>query len=223
MLISKTITLPTFKSASSLPSSSISTTINHDYELEIKPLTIYPEIDLLYSSQLSLYALWIHNNMYKINQNDKLGYLYYKIMNIKYGSLALNQLNGYFDTLPFEGYVNINKRMENLYETLKEIFVDEEDKKVDKKLSSVSSVELIVKEDVEDMDGFEELEEDSKTKPKTKLKITKDELDESFIDAENHSDTSQDYEETDDATTVYKKASTNATVRMNKTLKKGDT
>ena len=223
---SKIITLPTSKSVSSLPTPK-SVSSSYDYELEIKPLTKYPAIDLLYSSQLSLYALWISNNMYKINQNEKLGYLYYKIMNIKYGSLSLNQLNGYFDTLPFEGYVNINKRMENLYQTLKEIFSDEEDKKldkkVDKKLSSVSSLELIVKEDVEDMDGFEELEEDTKTKLKTKLKITKDETEDGFIDAENHSDTSEDYEETDDATTVYKKTSTNAQVRMNKTLKKGDT
>jgi hypothetical protein len=48
-------------------------------------------------------------------------------------------------------------------------------------------------------------------------------VNESFIDAEDHSDNNlEDYNDSDDPSTVYKKASNNAKVRMNKTLKKAD-
>jgi hypothetical protein len=71
-----------------------------------------------------IYNQWINSNIKSINKNYKIGYIYYQL---------INSFNGYigrlvqdFKPLSYQGYYNINKRMDDLYKTLKEIFSNDD-------------------------------------------------------------------------------------------------
>jgi GTP-binding protein EngB required for normal cell division len=146
-----------------------------------------------YDRQLIIYNEWINTNTMIINKDSKVGYLYYKIKGYLH---EFNVPVNYFmqHTLSYEGFVNINKRMNMLYKTLKDIFNDVPHHMSIPITTSLQTVKMIITKDTPD----------------------------TFIDAEDHNDSSEDYGEEDDANTVYKKATHNAKVRMNKTLKKAD-
>jgi len=149
-----------------------------------------------YDRQLIIYNEWINTNTMMINKDTKLGYLYYKIKGYLHESNVQSMYTNH-QTLGYEGYANTNKRMNMLYKTLKEIFNDEKHMSI----PITTSIKTVKKDVVIDV---------SFNTPDT------------FVDAEDHNDSSEDYGEEDDATTVYKKATHNAKVRMNKTLKKAD-
>ena len=158
-----------------------------------------------YDRQLVIYNEWINTNTTKINKEPKLGYLYYKIKGYLH-EFNVQSMYTNHQTLGYEGYVNINKRMNMLYKTLKEIFTD-------------TPLFTPLQKDVDDISISSPLQT---IKMITNTHLVIKDTSDTFVDAEDHNDSSEDYGEEDDATTVYKKATHNAKVRMNKTLKKAD-
>ena len=76
-----------------------------------------------------IYNQWINSNMKSINKNYKIGYIYYQLINSFDGYIG--KLAPNFKPLSYQGYYNINKRMDNLYKTLKEIFSNDDIKDKD--------------------------------------------------------------------------------------------
>jgi GTPase SAR1 family protein len=155
------------------------------------------QMNMYYVRHLVLYNEWINTNMIKINKNPKIGYIYY-ILKGNINDFGININYDSLRTLPYDGYVNVNNRMVMIYETLKEIFNND--------TSSVPTTPP---------------SPPPPPIPETvKLSV---EVSDKFIDAEDHSDnTSEEYDANDEPAVVYKKATHNAKVRMNKTLKKAD-
>jgi hypothetical protein len=84
-----------------------------------------------YPSQLIIYNQWINSNMKLINNNYKIGYIYHKIIGfLNEQNYAIHHKYLNYQTLTYDGYVNINKRMENLYKTLQEIFTDNDNSNI---------------------------------------------------------------------------------------------
>jgi hypothetical protein len=145
-----------------------------------------------YNKQLQLINCWINSNISLINSNtDVIKYIYYHLK----AHLSTFDISDTYNTTmtidSFEGYKNMNRRMIGLFDTLCYIF---EKKAINTQVHT---------KDITNISNIEQNET------------------ESFIDAEDHSDNNlEDYRDSDDSSTVYKKATYNARKRMNNTLKK---
>jgi GTPase Era involved in 16S rRNA processing len=162
------------------------------------------KVEMVFDNRhLVLYNQWINTNMIKINKTPKIGYIYYKIKGIMNSFQGIKYDYDIYQTLSYDGYVNINNRMVMIYETLKEIF-NNYTSSVPTTPSSPTQAHI---------PSTDNLTVDSNVAS----------VSDKFVDAEDHSDnTSEEYDVNDEPAVVYKKATHNAKVRMNKTLKKAD-
>jgi GTPase SAR1 family protein len=152
-----------------------------------------------FTIQLNLANHWISTHFIEINKVSEISYIYYKLKFKleNYGAIiSFDKIN----TINYTSFVNMNNRMMVLFNTLCEIF-EEKKQEVEVKSNLVTSAEECEKQSIPEQEAKKQSE---------------------FMDAENHDETSDEYNDSDDPTTVYKKATHNAKVRMNKTLKKGE-
>jgi hypothetical protein len=144
-----------------------------------------------FKTQLYLINYWIISHFTKINNAPaEVGYIYYLTkINLNASGITDNSNNTYNS---FLGFKKMNSRMNMLFNTLCEIFTENNEE-----------VDVV----------------DSKTLLTTEL------VNEKFFDADennNVNENTEEYNDSDDSSTVYKKATHNAKVRMNKTLQKAD-
>jgi hypothetical protein len=151
-----------------------------------------------FKKQLYLINYWIISHFTKINNAPKeVGYIYY-ITKSNINTYGITDcLDNKFLINSFTGFNNMNIRMNMLFKTLCEIFTEKnEEDIVDSKILLASpikhNVELVI-------DTFFDADEN-----------------------DNLTDNLEEYNDSDDSSTVYKKATHNAKVRMNKTLQKAD-
>lgn len=147
-----------------------------------------------FKKQLNLVNYWITSHFTKINNAPKeVGYVYYVIK---------SHLHTYVDAVfpismiikSFEGFNNMNNRMERLFKTLFKIYTKNMELEV--VIKSEPDVEIVNTDTV--LTNYE----------------TSGDV---FKDADDEMD--EQYRDTDDAPTVYKKATHNAQTRMRRTLK----
>jgi len=103
----------------------------HKYIIDHK-LFINPRLSIKESYIINhhiIYNQWINSNIKRINKNYKVGYICYQI---------INSFNGYRDKLvtkfkpiSYNGYINVNKRMETLFKALEDIFPNDDIKEKD--------------------------------------------------------------------------------------------
>jgi hypothetical protein len=163
-----------------------------------KYILVYPYNEH-YPSQLIIYNQWVNSNMKLINNNYKIGYIYHKIIAIiNEPDYAIHHGYNHYQTLTYDGYVNINKRMENLYKTLVEIFPDNysNDSNISEENTTIKDTVQIPKENSLTSPSsyddilFEQIKElqmklDESKKENDTLKKEKEELSKKFSDMQS--------------------------------------
>lgn len=128
-----------------------------------------------------IYNQWINSNIKSINKNYKIGYIYYQLINSFDGYIG--KLAPNFKPLSYQGYYNINKRMDNLYKTLKEIFSNDDIKYKDVENTKIEEVLPVAPYDVLFHQNKElQLELEDCKKQISKLEKEKDMLNKKFND-----------------------------------------